>query len=112
MTDSRDLMLRGRQRESTALDRLLGSASAGRSGVLVLRGEPGIGKTALLEYAIRSASNFTVLRANGVESEMEFAFGALHQACTPLLESIARLPAPQRAALETTFGLRAYPGRA
>jgi DNA-binding CsgD family transcriptional regulator len=107
MIHSRDLMLRGRQGECAALDRLLGSAPAGQSGVLVLRGEPGIGKTALLEYAIRSASNFNVLRANGVESEMEFAFGALHQVCSPLLDSIGRLPGPQRAALETTFGLSA-----
>jgi DNA-binding CsgD family transcriptional regulator len=100
-------MLRGRQGECATLDRLLRNAWAGQSGVLVLRGEPGIGKTALLEYAIRSASNFNVLRANGVESEMEFAFGALHQVCSPLLDSIGRLPGPQRAALETTFGLSA-----
>src|SRR3954451_10791483 len=107
MIDFRDLMLRGRQGECAALDGLLRSARAGQSGVLVLHGEPGIGKTALLEYAIRSASNFTVLRANGLESEMEFAFGALHQVCSPLLDSIGRLPGPQHVALETTFGLRA-----
>jgi hypothetical protein len=74
---------------------------------LVLRGEPGIGKTALLEYAIESASGFRIARAAGVESEMELAFAALHQLCAPALDRLERLPGPQRDALGVAFGLRA-----
>jgi hypothetical protein len=77
--------------------------------VLVVGGEAGIGKTALLEYAIASASDLRVLRAVGVESEMELAFAALHQLCAPALDRLERLPVPQRNALLTTFGLRAGP---
>jgi DNA-binding CsgD family transcriptional regulator/tetratricopeptide (TPR) repeat protein len=102
-------MLRGRRDECVVLDRLLDGARAGRSGALVVRGEPGIGKTALLEYAIASASDLRVHCAAGVESEMELAFAALHQLCAPLLDRLDRLPAPQRDALLTTFGLRAGP---
>jgi DNA-binding CsgD family transcriptional regulator len=91
------------------LDRLLEEARSGQSGVLVLRGEAGVGKTALLEHAIESASRSTVLRAVGVESEMELAYAALHQLCAPLLDRIDRIPAPQRDALETTFGMREGP---
>ena len=100
-------MLRGRRAECGALDRLLDGARAGQSGVLVLSGEPGVGKTALLEYAIGSASDLTVLRAAGVQSEMELAFAALYQFCAPLLGSLDRLPGPQSDALQTTFGLNA-----
>src|ERR1700750_839696 len=89
------------------LDRLLQEARAGRSGALVLEGEAGVGKTALLEYAIASASDLRVLGAVGGESEMELAFAALHQLCAPVLDRLERLPAPQRDALLTTFGLRA-----
>jgi DNA-binding CsgD family transcriptional regulator len=99
------LMLRGRRDECATLDRLLDEARAGHSGKLVLRGEAGVGKTALLEYAVDSASDLTVLRASGVESEMELAFAALHQLCAPLLDRLDRLPGPQRDALEITFGL-------
>src|SRR6476469_3358043 len=99
------LMLRGRRDECATLDRLLDGARAGRSGTLVLRGEAGVGKTALLEYAVESAADLTVLRASGVESEMELAFAALHQLCGPLLDRLDRLPGPQRDALEITFGL-------
>ncbi len=102
-------MLRGRRDECAVLDRLLGQARAGRSGALVLEGEAGVGKTALLDYAIASASDLTVLRAVGVESEMELAFAALHQLCAPALDRLERLPVPQRDALLTTFGLRAGP---
>jgi DNA-binding CsgD family transcriptional regulator len=102
-------MLRGRREECAALDRLLDGARAGRSGALVLEGEAGVGKSALLDYAIASASDLRVLRAAGVESEMELAFGALHQLCAPVLDGLERLPAPQRDALLTTFGLRAGP---
>jgi DNA-binding CsgD family transcriptional regulator len=98
---------RGRKDALAALDGLLDDARAGRSGVLVLRGEAGIGKTALLEHAIDSAPDFTLLRAVGVESEMELAFAALHQLCAPVHEFGHHLPAPQRDALEVTFGVRA-----
>jgi DNA-binding CsgD family transcriptional regulator len=75
--------------------------------VLVVSGEPGVGKTALLESALGSASGFRVARAVGVESEMELAFAALQQLCAPLLDRLDRLPAPQRDALGVAFGLRA-----
>jgi DNA-binding CsgD family transcriptional regulator len=91
------------------LDRLLDGARAGRSGALVVEGEAGVGKTALLDYAIGSASDLRVLGAVGVESEMELAFAALHQLCAPVLDRLERLPLPQRDALLTTFGLRAGP---
>ncbi|HEX4690356.1 MAG TPA: AAA family ATPase, partial [Solirubrobacteraceae bacterium] len=87
------------------LDGLLDEARASRSGVLVLLGEAGIGKTALLEHAVESAPDFTLLRAGGVESEMELAFAALHQLCAPVDDFVDRLPAPQRDALEITFGV-------
>ena len=101
------LVLRGRRDHCAVLDGLLEDARAGQSGVLVLRGDAGIGKTALLEYAIGSASDMRVLRAVGVESEMELAFAALHQLCVPLLDRLDGLPGPQRDALATTFGLSA-----
>jgi AAA ATPase domain len=101
------LALRGRRHECAVLDGLLESARGRQSGVLVLRGAAGIGKTALLEYAIESAADLRVLRAEGCESEMELAFGTLHQLCAALLERMDGLPGPQRDALATTFGLRA-----
>jgi DNA-binding CsgD family transcriptional regulator len=99
--------LHGRREACDTLDRLLDDARAGQSGVLVLSGDAGVGKTALLEYAIGSASDLSVLRAAGVQSEMELAYAALHQFCTPLLGSLDRLPGPQSDALRTTFGLDA-----
>ena len=101
--------LRGRDHERAVLDRLLEEARAGHSGVLVLRGEAGVGKTALLEHAIESASSLIVLRAVGVEAEMELAYAALHRLSAPLLDRVDRIPGPQRDALETTFGLREGP---
>jgi DNA-binding CsgD family transcriptional regulator len=101
------LMLRGRRDECAALDVLLDGARRGQSGVLVLRGEAGVGKTALLEHAIESAADLTVLRAAGCEAEMELAVAALHQLCAPLLDRLKGLPGPQRNALATTFGLSA-----
>jgi DNA-binding CsgD family transcriptional regulator/tetratricopeptide (TPR) repeat protein len=98
-------MLHGRRDECAVLDRLLEGARVGHSGVLVLKGEPGVGKTALLEYAVGSASEMRWIRAAGVESEMELAFAALHQLCVPLLERLERLPGPQHDALATAFGL-------
>src|SRR5229473_7723250 len=100
-------MLMDRLTERSALDSLLACARGGMSSALVLRGEPGVGKTALLEYAIESAAGFRIVRAGGVESEMELAFAALHQLCLPLLDRIERLPGPQRDALGVAFGLRA-----
>ncbi|MEV4177078.1 AAA family ATPase [Nonomuraea sp. NPDC049709] len=97
--------LRGRQIECETLDRLVATVQAGRSAVMVVRGEVGIGKTALLEYARGSASGCRIARAAGVESEMELAFGGLHQLCAPFLDHLARLPGPQRDALQTAFGL-------
>jgi len=85
----------GRADECHRIDRLLQGARGGQSGVLVVRGEAGIGKSALLEYAIASASGFQVVRATGVESEMELAFAGLHQLCTPLLEALLLLPEPR-----------------
>ena len=99
-------MLLDRLPERAALGQLLGAARAGRSGVLVLRGEPGIGKTALLEYAIEAAGGLRVARVAGVESEMELAFAALQQLCAPMLDKLAGLPDPQRAALGVAFGLK------
>ena len=100
-----ELMLRDRERERTVLDGLLGDVRAGHSAALVVRGDPGIGKTALLRYAIESASEFRVLRAAGAESELELPFAVVHQLCAPVLDLVERLPKPQRAALQTTFGL-------
>jgi len=102
-------MFRGRREECALLDGLLAGARGGHSGVLVLRGEAGIGKTALLEHAVESASDLTVLRAVGVESEVELAFAALHQLCAPVLDELDRLPGPQHDALAITFGLNAGP---
>jgi DNA-binding CsgD family transcriptional regulator len=99
--------LHGRRTERAALDRLLAEVRAGQSRVLVLRGEAGAGKTALLDYLQEQASGFRVERAVGVESEMELAFASLHQLCTPMLSGLAGLPGPQRDALGTVFGLRA-----
>jgi predicted ATPase len=101
----RRLALRGRRIESDALDRLLGSVRHGRSGVLVLRGESGVGKTALLELLVARAASFRIARATGVESEMELAFAGLHQLCASLLNRLEHLPVPQRNAARIAFGL-------
>jgi DNA-binding CsgD family transcriptional regulator len=100
-------VLLNRQAERAALSRLLETTRTGHSAVLVVRGAPGIGKTALVEDAIESAAGFRVARTVGVESEMELAFAALHQLCAPMLDRVDRLPGPQRDALEVAFGLRA-----
>ncbi len=98
-------MLRGRRAECAELERLLEAMHSGLSGVVVLRGDAGIGKTALLEYAAERAEGCRVVRAVGIESEMELPFAGLHQLCAPLLTGLERLPAPQRDALGTAFGL-------
>jgi len=100
-------MLLGRHAERATLERLLDTARAGHSGVVVIRGAPGIGKTALVEHVIESASGFRVARTMGVESEMELAFAALHQLCAPMLDRLDGLPGPQRDALGVAFGLTA-----
>ena len=99
-------MLQDRDDERAMLEAMLEGAQAGRAGAVVVIGEAGIGKTALLKYAIKSASDLTVLRTAGVESEKELASAALHQLCAPVLDRLERLPDPQRGALETTFALR------
>ena len=104
---ARRALLRGRASECALLDDLVSAVRRGESRSLVLRGEAGIGKTALLEYLVASASDLTVVRAVGVESEMELAYASLHQLCGPLLDRLERLPAPQRQALEIVFGLSA-----
>src|SRR5215475_8585129 len=101
--------LAGRGTECARLDRLLAEAQRGRSAVLVLRGEAGIGKTALLEYAARRAKDCRVLRAVGAEWEMELPYAGLHQLCAGLLDKRQRLPEPQRQALATAFGLSSGP---
>ena len=99
----------GREQEFTLLDELVSSVRQGESRSLVLRGEAGIGKTALLEYLIESASDFQVAQATGVESEMELAFASLHQLCGTMLDRLERLPDPQHDALRIVFGLSAGP---
>ena len=99
-------VLRGRARELAALDRLVDGLRLGHSSVLVVRGEPGVGKTALLDHLAEQASDCHVARVGGVESEMEIAFAGLHQLCAPMLSHLEHLPAPQRDALRSVFGLR------
>jgi len=94
----------GRQREVAVLERLLRTARDGHGAVLVVDGEPGVGKTALLEYASDVAEEFRVVRTAGVEGEMELDYAALQQLCSPLLEYSVRLPDPQRDALDVAFG--------
>ena len=94
----------GRRSECEALDRLLDDALAGRSRVVVLRGEAGVGKSALLDYLSGRAAGWCVAKAGGMESEMELAYAGLHQLCAPMLDHLGRLPVPQRDALATVFG--------
>ena len=101
----RQTSLLGRGDECRLLEGLLADVRRGEGRSVVLRGEAGIGKTALLQHLIESASDMTVLRAVGVESEMELAYASLHQLCAPLLERIEGLPAPQREALLVVFGV-------
>jgi len=101
LTDRRD--------ERAALDRLIDAVRAGQSQVVVVRGDPGVGKTALLDYLARRTPGCRVIRVMGVQSEMELAFAGLHQLCAPMLGLLDRLPAPQQEALRTAFGLGAGP---
>jgi hypothetical protein len=99
--------LRGRRGECDALDRLVARLRTGQSPVLVVRGEAGVGRTALLEYPIEQASGCRVVRAAGAESEMELAYAGLQQLCAPMLDCLDALPGPQRDALSPAFGLSA-----
>src|SRR6202522_2836786 len=98
-----------RRGECGVLDQIVNAVRAGGSRVLVVHGEPGVGKSALLEYLAGRASGCRVVRAAGVESEMELAFAGLHQLLAPVLDRVERLPGPQRDALRTAFGLSAGP---
>jgi DNA-binding CsgD family transcriptional regulator len=98
-------VLQDRRSECEVLDRLLEAIRAGESRVLVVRGEAGVGKSVLLEYVAGRASGCRVRRAAGVQSEMELAFAGLEQLCAPMLDRLESLPAPQRGALSTAFGL-------
>src|SRR6266481_10199794 len=102
----------GRARERDALDRLLETARGGQSAVLVVRGEAGIGKTALVRYAARQAAGFRVAEIAGVEAEMELPFAGLHRLCAPMLAQLDALPDPQQNALRVCFGLSSEIGRA
>src|SRR5579862_880337 len=101
--------LTDRRGERGVLDQLVGAVRAGGSRVLVVHGEPGVGKSALLDYLVGHAAGCQVVRAAGVQSEMELAFAGLHQLLAPVLDRADRLPVPQRDALRTAFGLSAGP---
>jgi len=102
-------VLEGRRTEVRVLDELLKTVRGGESRCLLLCGEPGIGKTALLEYLVENAADTAIVRAFGVESEMELAYASLHQLCAPLFDRLDRLAAPQRDALRVVFGLMTGP---
>jgi len=87
------------------LDQIVAAAGQGRSAVLAFRGEAGVGKTALLDYAQAAAADLQVIRIDCVESEMELSFAAVHQLLRPFLATLDILPAPQRAALRLAFGM-------
>jgi DNA-binding CsgD family transcriptional regulator len=109
MAATRTPAFRGRTRERKTLDDLLGRVRDGESAVLVIRGEAGIGKTALMRYCARQASGCRLAQIDGVESEMELPLAALHQLCTPMLSSLDALPKPQQRALRVAFGLAGEP---
>ncbi len=98
-------VLLNRRLEKAALSALLDAVRNGRSGTLVLYGEPGIGKTALLDYVIESATDFRLARATGIESELELSYAGVHQLLIPFLPRIDQLPPPQRETLASAFGL-------
>ncbi|WP_405071886.1 AAA family ATPase [Kribbella sp. NBC_01510] len=100
-----DRELRGRLRERAVLDRMIDAARQGRSEALVLRGEAGVGKSALLDALVARVNGCQVARAVGIESEMELAYAGLHQLCRPFLDGMERLARPQHEALGTAFGL-------
>jgi predicted ATPase len=99
----------GREREREVLGRLLDGVRRRHGGVLVVHGEAGVGKTALLEYAVEAAGEFRTARTSGIEAEMELPFAAVQQLCSPFLELMGRLPQPQHEALGVAFGLTTGP---
>ena len=99
------MTLVGRDAECAAVDRLLRQVRDGASGALVVRGEPGIGKSAILDYAAQAAAGFLIVAVTGIESEMEVAFAALQQVCAPLTKHLGQLPPPQAEALRVALGL-------
>src|ERR1700759_2689048 len=109
MAAPRTPAFRGRAREREALDDLLGRVHGGESAVLVIRGEAGIGKTALMRYCARQASGCRLVQVDGVEFEMGLPLGALPQLCGPRRSGLAALPEPQQRALRAAFGLAAEP---
>jgi predicted ATP-dependent serine protease len=103
------VLLIDRQAEKQALHEVLDSVRAGMSGALILRGEPGVGKSALLDYAVERAEDLQIVRTVAVESEMAMGFAAVHQLLVPLLPVADRLPEPQQRALDVAFGLVSGP---
>ncbi|MEV5966755.1 LuxR C-terminal-related transcriptional regulator [Kribbella sp. NPDC051952] len=103
------LALTGRQAECGVLDQVIGAVRSGESRALVLHGEAGVGKSALMDYVVCQAQDFDVTRVVAVQSEMELAFAGLHQLCAPALHLLGELPAPQAEALRTVFGIKAGP---
>jgi hypothetical protein len=104
-------MLRGRRDECAVLDQLLQRVRVGESSVLVVRGEAGIGKTALLEYVAEQSTGCRVARAVGVQAEMELAFAGLHHLCAPMLDGIRALPEPSGMRWRWRSGYRKGPRR-
>lgn len=105
MVDRDRQVLLDRRSETELLDRLIEAVRGGESRALVVRGEPGVGKTALLGHVASAAVGCRVVRVAGVQAERELAFAGLHQVCAPLWDRLTRLPGPQREALSTAFGL-------
>src|SRR4051794_29349302 len=105
MTSSSPAEFLDRTSEREVLDQLLARAREGESAVLVIRGEAGIGKTALLRYVARHASGFRVAQVRGMEAEMELPFAGIHQLCAPLLDRLDALPQPQQDALNVALGV-------
>jgi len=105
----RGTRLTDRRSERGVLDRLINAVRAGESRALVLRGDPGVGKTVLLDYLVSRAAGCRIARAVGVQSEMELAFAGLHLLCASMLDHLEAIPAPQREALRTAFWLSAGP---
>ena len=101
--------LTDRVSERAAIDQLLRSVRNGESRALVVHGDPGIGKSALLDHLAWTAAACRVIEASGVQSEMEIAFAGLHQLCSPILENVGTIPGPQRDALQVTFGITSGP---
>src|SRR3954471_14847480 len=104
MTPARGLGFLGRTTECRQLDGIVAQARDGHSAVLVIRGEPGIGKTALLRYAARQASGLRLVGVEGVQAEMELPFAAIHRLCAPIFDRIELLAAPQQDALRVALG--------